>query len=358
MEKQTPLFSTHLTLGGKMAAFAGYELPMQYSGIIAEHNAVRTAAGIFDVSHMGELCVEGPDALCTLQEIFTNDMSKMRDGQIKYSPMCNESGGTLDDILIYRKSQSSYLLVVNAGSREKDADWIAGHLKGNTRMTDLSNDYAQIALQGPMSEKILGKLLCNPGSGCLPKYYYFTDNINIAGVPCLVSRTGYTGENGFEFYLAPDNATRLFDALMEEGSKDGLVPCGLGARNTLRLEAGMPLYGHELSEAITPLEAGLSMFVKLSKESFIGRDALLAPPKRKRVGLRVTGRGIAREEAIVLQNGREIGFVSSGTHSPTLKAAIAMAIVDMSFDESLPAEIIIREHPVIAEAVPLPFYKR
>lgn len=357
--KPTPLYESHLFAEGKLVPFAGYLLPVQYpTGTIAEHMAVRTAAGLFDVSHMGEFRLTGPDALPNLQRLLTNQMEGMHDGQARYSPMCNDAGGVVDDLLVYRFREDSYLLVVNAANRQKDKDFIARHLTGDCAFLDHSDRVAQLALQGPKAPDILARL-ASPDS--IPqKYYHFVEKGVVAGIPCVVAHTGYTGETGFEFYCDPEDAPALWDILLMSGEQDGLIPCGLGARDTLRLEAAMPLYGHEMDETVTPLEAGLGFAVKLhKKEDFIGKQALLnlGEPKRRRIGLYLTARGIAREGDPVLQDGRIVGRVTSGTFCPYLKRAAAMALVDRAAAESgAPLEVDVRGKKIPAERTALPFY--
>lgn len=369
MEKKTPLYDWHVKYKGKIVPFAGYLLPVQYeTGVIKEHMAVRTAAGLFDVSHMGEVTFTGKDALKNIQMLVTNDCSKMVDGQVKYSPMCNEHGGVVDDLLVYRKNENSYLVVINAANREKDVAWMKAHLFGDVVFEDISDDVAQLALQGPNAETILKKL-ANPSK--LPaKYYTFTEHVSVAGINCLVSRTGYTGEDGFELYCKPEEAGKLWDALIAAGNANGnadnndttqgLIPCGLGARDTLRLEAAMPLYGHEMNDDITPLETGLQFAVKLDKEDFIGKAALQSKEvTRKRVGLSITGRGIARENCPIYVGDKQIGFTTSGTHCPYIGKPVAMAIVDNSHAEiGTPVEVDVRGRRIAAEIIRLPFYKR
>jgi len=355
LEKKTPLYDTHVRLGGKLVAFAGFLLPVQYSGITAEHMAVRTAAGLFDVSHMGEILLTGPDALNNIQMLVTNDCSGMADGQVKYSPMCNKNGGVIDDLLVYRHSETKYLLVVNAANHDKDAAWIQANLSGDVRFDDVSAQTAQIALQGPGAAAIASRL-----TATLPeKNYTFLDGADVGGVRCLVSRTGYTGEDGFEFYMANEDAPRLWDKLIETGACLGLVPCGLGARDTLRLEAAMPLYGHEMDDETTPLESGVGFFVKMNKADFIGKAAIEAKgtPRVKRIGLEVLDRGIARGGDTVLADGKEIGRVTSGTMCPFVKKAVAMALVDARNTAASDIQILSRGKALDAKEVPLPFYK-
>lgn len=359
MEKKTPLYQAHLRWGGKMVPFGGYLLPVQYQGVIAEHMAVRTACGLFDVSHMGEILCEGPDALKNLNLLLTNEYEGMYDGQARYSPMCNENGGVVDDLIVYKVNDERYLIVVNASNREKDFAWMQAHAVGNVKLTDISDQVAQLALQGPKAQEILEKL-AKPED--IPAAYYScTFHKKVAGIDCIISRTGYTGEDGFELYMAAEDAEKMWEELLKAGEAEGLVPCGLGARDTLRLEAGMPLYGHELTDETSPRESGLGIFVKMKKPDFIGKAALekMGDPVRKRVGLKVTGRGIIREHQPVYLNGEQIGLTTSGTHCPYLGYPVAMAIVPKEKvqlgDE---VEVDVRGHKVAAQVVKLPFYKR
>lgn len=359
MELKTPLYDCHVAAGGKIVPFAGYLLPVQYTGVIKEHMAVRTACGLFDVSHMGEFLIKGADALNNVQNLFCNDFENMYDGQVRYSPMCNERGGIVDDVLIYKVNGEEYLLVVNAANRHKDAEWVKAHLFGSASFEDISDSVAQLALQGPKSKEIAAKIV--PEAGIPKKYYSFVKDVDVQGIKCIVSRTGYTGEFGYEFYCAAADGPKLWDILLEAGKEFGLISCGLGARDTLRLEAAMPLYGHELTDDITPLEAGLDFFVKLSKDRFIGMDAILAKgdPKVIRVGLKITGRGIAREHCDVYSGEEKIGVVTSGTHCPYLNAPVAMAMVPVSYAEpGTKVQVDVRGRRIDAEVVSLPFYKR
>lgn len=360
MDIKTPLYECHVRDEGKIVPFAGYLLPVQYkSGVIAEHMAVRNAAGIFDVSHMGEVLIKGKDALSNIQLLVTNDCSRMKDGQVKYSPMCNHKGGVIDDVLIYRRSEDEYLIVVNASNRHKDVDWMKSQLFGEVELMDISDELALIALQGPLSTEILGKI---SDINMLPvKYYTFKDNVNLSGISCMISKTGYTGESGYEICCKNEYAPKLWDLLLDAGSKEGLIPCGLGARDTLRLEAGMPLYGHEMDDDISPIEAGLGFAVKFNKEDFIGKNGIIdrGTPTRTRVGLKITGRGIARENCPVYFGDKEIGRTSSGTHSPYLGYPIAMALVDLD-NSAVGMELLVdvRGRKITAEIVELPFYIR
>lgn len=358
MERKTPLFDCHRAAGGKLVPFAGYILPVQYTGVIAEHMAVRTKAGLFDVSHMGEVMITGPDALKNINRLYTNDFTNMADGRVRYSPMCNDSGGVVDDLIVYRFSEQEYFVVINAANHDKDVAWMKAHLLGDVTFKDISDDTAQLALQGPNSRKILLKLADE--SQIPVKYYTFTKEMTIAEVRCLVSRTGYTGELGYELYCRPEDAPGLWEALLKAGEEEGLIPCGLGARDTLRLEAAMPLYGHEMDESITPLEAGLSFAVKMQKDDFIGKSGILnsLPQKRERVGILVTGRGIAREGCPVFYEGRQIGITTSGTHLPYLGYPAAMAIVTAGVVK--PGEVVeveVRGRRIAGEVTALPFYK-
>lgn len=277
MEKRTPLYDTHVALGGKMVPFGGYLMPVQYpAGVIAEHMAVREKAGLFDVSHMAELLLEGPDALANLQWLVTADLSKMTDGQVKYAMLCNERGGIVDDLVVCRQRPEKYLLVVNAGNHEKDAEWVSSRLTGGVRFSDISDQVAQLALQGPKSGDILKKICAE--ADIPEKYYRFNDHVTLrckgGDVEALVSQTGYTGEFGFELYCPADRAADLWNTLLEAGAPEGLLPCGLGARDTLRLEAAMPLYGHEMDDDVSPKEAGLPC--KLDGKDFLGREAIIA----------------------------------------------------------------------------------
>lgn len=360
MERKTALYDTHVKYGGKIVPFAGYLLPVQYDkGVIAEHLAVRNACGLFDVSHMGEITCIGSDALKNLNYLLTNDFSNMYNGQARYSPMCNEAGGVVDDLIVYKIKEDHYYIVVNASNKDKDFAWMKAHETDDAVFTDISDTVGQIALQGPKADGILRKLVKEED---IPvKYYSCIPRGTVAGIECLISRTGYTGEDGYELYMAAKDAPVLWEALMEAGAEYGLIPCGLGARDTLRLEASMPLYGHEMNDVITPLETGLGFAVKMNKEDFIGKAALekKGAPSVVRVGLKVTGRGIIREHAKVYCDGEEIGETTSGTHCPYLGYPAAMALVKKEFAENgKKAEAEVRGRRIEAEIVPLPFYKR
>jgi aminomethyltransferase len=368
--RRTPLYDRHRAAGGKLVGFAGWEMPVQYQGVIDEHRAVRNAAGLFDVSHMGELRVVGPDAESFLQHLTPNDVSTLLEGQAHYSSLLTEAGTYLDDLLIYRLGAEELLVVVNAANVESDFRWAADHAlearqEGRAvEVEDVSERYALLALQGPRALEILRPLAAVPESGGIDAigYYRFARG-EVAGAPALLSRTGYTGEDGFELYLHPDDAPAVWDRLLEAGRDRGLVPAGLGARDTLRLEAGMALYGHEIDAGTTPWEASLGWTVKPDKGDFIGRAALLAQKaagvERRLVGFEVRGRGIAREGHAVLHDGREVGRVTSGTWSPTLEKALGMAYVPVELAVAGTAvELDVRGRRLPAEVVKLPFYKR
>jgi aminomethyltransferase len=331
--KLTPLNAAHRALGARMVSFGGWEMPVQYAGVIEEHLAVRERAGLFDVSHMGEIEVRGPDALALVQRLTTNDAARLIDGQVQYSALCYPDGGVVDDVTLYRSSASHFLFCVNAANTDKDFGWMEQVLAesglGGVTLTNRSAEFAQLALQGPKAAMILARLT---GMALDDLAYYHFGEGDVAGVPALVSRTGYTGEDGFELYLPAAAAAGVWQCLLQAGAGDGLVPVGLGARDTLRLEKGYALYGHELSPAITPLEAGLGWIVKLDKGDFVGRAALAsqraAGVPRRLVGLVMTERGIPREGYPVFAAGRQVGSVTSGTMSPSLRVGIALALVD------------------------------
>ncbi|MCD8083953.1 MAG: glycine cleavage system aminomethyltransferase GcvT [Clostridiales bacterium] len=359
MEKTTPLYETHKKSGGKIVPFAGYLLPVQYeTGVIAEHMAVRNACGLFDVSHMGEITCVGPDALRLLNRLLTNDFSNMYDGQARYSIMCYDDGGCVDDLIVYKVRQDHYFIVVNAANKDKDFAWMKEHEEGDAVFTDISDTVAQIAIQGPKAQEILARLL--PEESFPAKYYSANFDAVIGGMKCAVSKTGYTGSGGYELYMAAADATAMWDLLIKTGTGDGLIPCGLGARDTLRLEAGMPLYGHEMDATISPLETGLGFAVKLQKNDFIGRTALASKTiTRTRVGLKVTGRGIVREHMNVFFGDEQVGVTTSGTHAPYLGYPIAMALVrtdNAAVGTKLTADV--RGRKVEMEVVPLPFYSK
>jgi aminomethyltransferase len=370
--KKTALNATHRALKAKMVDFGGWDMPVEYpcpgGGLIAEHMAVRTGVGLFDVSHMGEIQFRGPGALAAVQHITMNDASRLKDGQAHYSALLTPEGTFVDDILVHRLGENDYLLVVNAGTKDKDYAWIRKQVGAfpSIHINDYSSYYSQLALQGPRALETLQKLTKVDLASV--KNYWFTWG-QVAGVHnVLIARTGYSGEDGFEVYLPSDESTtvKVWDALLEAGSEFGISSCGLGARNTLRLEAGMSLYGHEISDEINVLEAGLDRWLKLDKGEFIGREALKAVqaaggPKRKVIGLEMTERGIARDGYPVLDlDGKEVGVVTSGSPAPFLKTNIAMALVPAEVAAS-GADVLVQVRPsqrVRAKQVPIPFYKR
>lgn len=361
--KKTPLYDVHVAAGGRIVEFGGWLLPVQYkAGIIAEHKAVRTAAGLFDVSHMGEIWAEGPEALAFLQQLLTNDFADLKDGQTRYSPMCYLDGGTVDDLLVYKFADGRYLLVVNAANIGKDWEWMQSTARNfNVKLSNTSAVTAQLALQGPKAETILKKLTKAPITNL--GYYHFLPSGLVAGINCIISRTGYTGEDGFELYCAADKVVSLWNAIMDAGSAYGILPTGLGCRDTLRFECCMPLYGHELSQEITPLMAGLGMFVKLDKKAFNGHDSLAAQkaaglPQRV-MGIELIGRGVARNGFPVKADGKVIGRVTTGSPAPTLGKNMAMALIDTAYAKiGNKIDIDIRGKDVEAVIIKKPFYKR
>ncbi len=360
MERKTPLYDKHIQHHGNMVPFAGYLLPEQYEqGVIEEHMAVRTKAGLFDVSHMGEVTCQGKDALKNLNQIMTNDFTDMVVGQARYTPMCHENGGMVDDLIVYKRGEDDYYIVVNAANKDKDFNWMVAHQFGAVEFKDISESVAQLAIQGPLAPAILAKITADQ---YIPqKYYHAVFDCLVAGIPCIVSWTGYTGENGYEIFTAADDGPKMWDALLEAGQSEGLIPCGLAARDTLRLESAMPLYGHEMDDTVDPLEASLSFAVKMTKEEFIGKKAIIekGDPAIKRVGLKVVGRGIIREQQRVLLDGVEVGHTTSGTHCPYLGYPIAMALLDSSCTQiGTKVEVEVRNKKVVAEIVALPFYKK
>ncbi|AHF07694.1 glycine cleavage system aminomethyltransferase GcvT [Desulfitobacterium metallireducens] len=359
--KRTPLYEEHQAAKAKLIDFGGWEMPVQYAGVIEEHNTVRTKAGLFDVSHMGEVDVKGKEALSFVQNLITNDVTLIQDGQILYSPMCYPEGGIVDDLLVYRYGIEHFYIVVNASNTDKDYAWMLEQAKGyDVQLNNKSAEVAQLALQGPLSEKILQGLTSIDLSEI--KYYWFKHG-EVNGVPCLISRTGYTGEDGFEIYSAPEKAPELWRKILEAGKSEGIQPIGLGARDTLRFEAKLPLYGNELGQEISPLEAGIGFFVKLAKEKFVGKEALEAQKEkglsRKLVGLEMIERGIARSHYLIQKDGEEVGFITSGSFSPTLNKNIALGLVRADLAEmGSTLDVIIRGKAVKAQIIPTPFYKR
>jgi aminomethyltransferase len=357
--KRTPLYDLHRELGAKLIDFGGWEMPVQYEGIIEEHRAVRERVGIFDVSHMGELEVSGPGAFETVQWLTPNDVAKLPEGRCHYSAFLTDRGTFVDDLLVYRKGADRFLLVVNASNAPKDFRWAADRARGGARVEDRSDDYALLAVQGPRSAALMRRV-ASSDPAALP--YYGFEETQVLGEDALVSRTGYTGEDGFEIYLAPDSAAKVCRGLLEEGRADGIAPCGLGARDTLRLEAKMALYGNDIDDTVTPWEADLGWIVKLKKGDFVGREALERQKRegieRKLAGFEMVDRGIARH-GYPAQTAAGPGIVTSGTHSPTLRKPIGLArlpaaatAVGAEFD------VDIRGRRARARVVETPFYKR
>ena len=359
MAQRTPLFEAHVRAAARIVEFAGWDMPVQYSGILEEHAAVRERAGLFDVSHMGEVVFRGPKALAALQSLFTNDLSKCADGQAQYGCLCKEDGGIVDDVVVYRRGAEDLLVCVNAGNRAKDFDWLHGRAFGADVQNE-SDAWAQLALQGPLGSQILQKLTSTRLSSV--GTYRFTDG-EVAGVRCIVARTGYTGEDGFELFCPPDAATKLWDAILDAGASEGIRPCGLGARDSLRLEMAYRLYGSDMDETTTPLEAGLAWVVKLDKGDFVGREALRrqkeAGLSRKLVGFTLSEPGIARHGYPVLQDGKAVGTVTSGTKSPSLGIPVGLAYVPAALAaEGSAFHVEIRGRAVAARVVKTPFYSK
>ena len=358
--ERTPLHSVHCASGAKMVDFGGWDMPVQYSSILEEHHSVRKAAGLFDVSHMGEIEIRGPQALQLVEFVSTNAAARLKTGQAHYSALLYDHGGFVDDILVHKVSDDHFFLCVNAANQAKDFAHIRAHNNFDAEVDFASERYAQIAVQGPRALEILQKL--TPAKLSEIKYYWFADG-EVSGIPARIARTGYTGEDGFEIYISPAEAPRLWNELLEAGSPFGIKPCGLGARNTLRLEAKMALYGHELTASINPFEADLGWIVKMDKGDFVGRSALQksldAGLSRKLVGFEMTGRGIGRDGYEVWIAGQPVGWVTSGGPSPSLNKNIGLCYLPL--DTAVPGveiEIIIRNQPAAAVTVSTPFYKR
>lgn len=363
--KQTPLNAAHRRLGGRMVDFGGWDMPVQYpAGTVEEHLRTRTRAGLFDVSHMGEITVRGADAISFVNRLTSNDVTKLIDGQAQYSALTTPAGTVIDDLLVYRFAEDSLLLVVNASTTEKDWDWIKSHQSDERiELRNVSADYCQIALQGPDALSILQTLTETPLEEI--RYYHFREG-KVDEVPAIISRTGYTGEDGFEVYAAAESSEQLWNKLLDAGktgTPEGVLPCGLAARNTLRLESAMALYGHEITEETTLLEANLGWICKLNKGDFVGREALAKQKEegvlRRLVGFEMTERGIARDDQEVLINNERVGRVTSGSPAPFLKKNIGLAYVPAEFaNEGQPIQIDVRGRTVNAQIVKTPFYKR
>ena len=358
--KRTPLYAAHRRAGARMVEFAGWEMPVHYRGVVEEHTAVRRRAGLFDVSHMGEVELRGAGALALCQRVTANDCSRMKIGQAQYNLLLNNDAGIVDDVIIYRLDSQRFLICVNASNSEKDFACFCEHATGDVEVENASAHYAQLALQGPSAESILQQLT-TIALAELKSFHFAQDQVG--DVRSLISRTGYTGESGFELYCDPADAEKLWDRLLDAGSSLGLVPVGLGARDTLRLEKGYPLYGHELDETTTPWEAGLSWVIKFTKGPFIGCEVLLRQKhegvRRRLVGLELIEPGIARSDYSLFKDGQPVGKVTSGTKSPTLGRSIALGYVaSAEARKDNIVEVQIRNSKVRAKIVPLPFYER
>lgn len=357
--KRTPLYDNHIQSKARMVPFAGYEMPVQYQGVLEETKGCRSKVGLFDVSHMGQFSIRGPSALEEVQKLITNDLSKIQIGQAQYNMLCNEKGGVIDDLVVYRRSQDHIYICVNASNRETDREWFQSRLSPSVSFEDESHSTALIALQGPYAEALISMISESSQIKAL-KYYWAMDGL-VAGIPCYISRTGYTGEDGFELYVGASKASDLWNALLDHGKSYSLIPCGLGARDTLRLEMGYPLHGHELSTEITPLQAGLSWVVKLQKSpNFIGQTSLEDQAKKGPSPLlrayRIQDRRIARQGYPVFdEQGTQVGQITSGTHSPHLESPIALAFVDRKAAEEPRLWVEIRQAKIAMERTKLPF---
>ena len=356
----TPLNAVHRQSGARMVDFGGWDMPVQYKGILDEHKAVRTSVGIFDVSHMGEIVIRGPQALELVNFISSNDAAKLKAGQIHYSGLLYEHGGFVDDILVHKVSDDEYFICVNASNQDKDFDHIVSHNTFQATVENAGARYAQIAIQGPKALAVCQKLTTTELAPI--RYYWFQDG-TFAGVPARIARTGYTGEDGFEVYVSPDTAVTVWEAILAAGAEFGIIPCGLGARNTLRLEASMALYGHEIDASISPFEADLSWIVKMDKPDFVGKTALsgqlAAGLTRKLTGFEMCERGIGRDGYEIEIDGDKIGWVTSGGPAPTLNKNIGLCYLPIEKTEpGTKIQIVIRGVAVQAVTVPTPFYKR
>ncbi|MGP8247346.1 MAG: glycine cleavage system aminomethyltransferase GcvT [Bryobacteraceae bacterium] len=358
--RATPLNFVHRALGAKMVDFGGWDMPVQYSGIIDEHNTVRSAVGVFDVSHMGEIEIRGPEALRLAEFVTTNQVARLKRGQAHYSGLLYDHGGFVDDILVHKVADDHYFLCVNASNQEKDFDHIRQHNRFDAEVELASDRYTQLAIQGPKARATLQKLTAADLAAI--KYYWFTDG-EVAGTPARIAHTGYTGEDGFEIYIPPDESARIWNRILEAGAEFGIKPCGLGARNTLRLEAKMALYGHEIDASISPLEADLGWIVKFDKGEFMGREALVRQREkgvsRKLAGFEMRGRGIGRDGYEVWLDGAPAGWVTSGSPSPTLNKNIGLCYLPAARAVAgAGIQVLIRNQPVEAVTVETPFYKR
>ncbi|KAB2338496.1 glycine cleavage system aminomethyltransferase GcvT [Cytobacillus depressus] len=361
--KRTPLFDVYKDDGAKTIDFGGWDLPVQFSSIKEEHEAVRTKAGLFDVSHMGEIEVKGPDSLSYLQKMMTNDISKLKTLGAQYTAMCYENGGTVDDLLVYKFADDHYLLVVNASNIEKDYQWLTDHLEGDVTIENLSDKTAQVAIQGPIAESVLQKLAKETSLTDIG-FFKFQDQVDLNGKKALVSRTGYTGEDGFEIYCDANDVVAIWKDILEAGKEEGVIPCGLGARDTLRFEANLVLYGQEISPDISPLEAGIGFAVKVNKEADFNGKEVLAKQKeeglaRKIAGIEMIDRGIPRHGYPVYIGEEKIGEVTTGTQSPTLKKNIGLALLKTEHTAvGTEVEVEIRGKRLKAVVAATPFYKK
>jgi aminomethyltransferase len=357
---KTPLNAVHRSMGAKMVDFGGWDMPVEYSGVIDEHRAVRERVGLFDVSHMGEIELRGPQALDLVQHVTVNDASKLKLGQAQYSALLYEHGGFVDDILVHKVADEHYFLCVNASNQDKDYEHIVANNRFDATVENAGPRFAQLAVQGPLATGVVQKLT---DVNLAPiKRYHFVDG-HFSGAPARIARTGYTGEDGWEIYAAPEQAERLWNEIREAGASAGILACGLGARNTLRMESAMPLYGHEIDATITPWEAGLDWIVKLEKGDFLGREALVKQREqgitRKLIGFEVKGRGIARDGYEILTGGAGTGWVTSGGPAPALNKNLGMCYLPLQLAEPGNAiEISVRGRGVEAVTIPMPFYKR
>lgn len=353
--KKTSLFDSHVKAGGKIIDFAGWQLPVEYSGILPEHHAVRNSAGLFDVSHMGEVDVKGPDAEAFVQNLVTNDVTKMKDNGVMYALMCYPHGGVVDDLLVYKRTSDDFLLVINAANVDKDFDWMKSQVGAfNVSLHNISDNVSEVAFQGPKAQEILQRLTTFDLESIA--FFCFNENVEIAGAKCLVSRTGYTGEDGFEIYTSNDKIESVWNAILDAGKNDGALPAGLGCRDTLRFEAALPLYGQEISPEISPLEAGLGMFVKLESDDFIGRDVLVKQKSdglsKKVIGFELLDRGIPRHGYPVQKDGVVIGHVTTGYMAPSVGKTIGLALVDIANSEmDSTFDVIIRNKPAQAKVI-------
>lgn len=355
MTMKTPLYEKHVALGGNVVEYAGWMLPVEYTGLKDEHNAVRERAGMFDVSHMGEIWVEGKEAEKFVNYLMTNNIINQEDNQIQYTFMCYEDGGVVDDLLVYKYNNEKYYLVVNAANVDKDFDWIKEQSKDfDVKVTNVSNEVGEVAVQGPKAQEVVQKLTDLDLDTI--KFFYFKDDVEIAGVKCMISRTGYTGEDGFEIYTTNEGIVKVWDAVLEAGKDVDLKPCGLGCRDTLRFEASLPLYGQEISKELNPVESGFKYFVdRKSDNDYIGREALLKiaeDPKKVLVGFELVGRGIPREGYKIEKDGKEIGHVTTGYLSPTLGTRIGNALIDVEYKGiGNTFDVIVRNKPVEAKII-------